>query len=70
MLTIYGIPISVHTRKTLVTANFKGLDYKVSQVLMSDKVVTPSGDTNPKGNPTFGAPTEAQSSTTSRMVGI
>ena len=33
MLTIYGIPISVHTRKTLVTANVKRLDYKVEPVV-------------------------------------
>lgn len=33
MLTIYGIPISVHVRKTLVTANLKGIEHKVEPVV-------------------------------------
>jgi hypothetical protein len=28
MLTIHGVPLSVHTRKTLVTAIVKNLDYR------------------------------------------
>jgi glutathione S-transferase len=33
MLTIYGVPISVHVRKTLVTANLKGIEHKVEPVI-------------------------------------
>jgi glutathione S-transferase len=33
MLTIYGIPLSVHTRKAIVTAILKKLDYKVEPVV-------------------------------------
>jgi len=33
MLTIYGIPISVHVRKTLVTANLKGIQHRVEPVV-------------------------------------
>ena len=33
MLTIYGIPISVHTRKAIVTAILKGIEYKVEPVI-------------------------------------
>lgn len=33
MLTIYGIPVSVHVRKTLVTANLKGIEHKVEPVV-------------------------------------
>lgn len=32
MLTIYGVPISVHARKTIVTAILKGIDHKVEPV--------------------------------------
>ena len=33
MLTIYGVPISVHVRKTLVTANLKGIPHQVEPVI-------------------------------------
>jgi glutathione S-transferase len=33
MLTIFGVPISVHVRKTLVTANLKGIEHKVDPVI-------------------------------------
>lgn len=33
MLTIYGVPISVHVRKALVTANLKGIEHKVDPVI-------------------------------------
>jgi glutathione S-transferase len=33
MLTIYGVPISVHVRKTLVTANLKGIEHTVEPVI-------------------------------------
>jgi glutathione S-transferase len=33
MLTIYGVPISVHVRKTLVTANLKGIEHKIDPVI-------------------------------------
>lgn len=33
MLTIYGVPISVHVRKTIVTANLKGIEYRVDPVI-------------------------------------
>jgi len=33
MLTIYGVPLSVHTRKTLVTVLLKGLDHKFAVVI-------------------------------------
>ena len=36
MLTIYGVPFSVHTRKITLTAAFKGLDYKLEQVFPFD----------------------------------
>lgn len=40
MLTIYGVPISVHTRKVIVTAILKGLDYQNEPVIPFDP---PSG---------------------------
>src|SRR5262245_15642732 len=33
MLTIYGVPISVHVRKAIVTANLKGIEHKVDPVI-------------------------------------
>ncbi len=36
MLTISGVPISVHTRKTLVTAALKEIDHKVEPVIPFD----------------------------------
>ena len=33
MITIYGVPISVHVRKAIVTASVKGLDHKVEPVI-------------------------------------
>jgi|SRR5687767_12167453 glutathione S-transferase len=33
MLTIHGVPLSVHTRKTIVTAILKGIDYKFEVVI-------------------------------------
>lgn len=36
MLTIYGVPISVHVRKTLVTAHLKGIAHKVEPVIPFD----------------------------------
>jgi glutathione S-transferase len=33
MITIYGIPISVHVRKALLTANLKGIEHKVEPVI-------------------------------------
>jgi len=33
MLTIYGIPISVHVRKALITANLKGIPHRVEPVI-------------------------------------
>src|SRR5579871_398848 len=33
MLTIYGVPISVHVRKALVTANLKGIAHRVEPVI-------------------------------------
>jgi glutathione S-transferase len=33
MLTIHGVPVSVHTRKVLVAANEKGLEYKNEPVI-------------------------------------
>jgi glutathione S-transferase len=33
MLTIYGVPISVHVRKTLVTANLKGIEHTIDPVI-------------------------------------
>lgn len=33
MITIYGVPISVHVRKTLVTAKLKGIEHKVDPVI-------------------------------------
>jgi len=33
MLKIYGVPISVHTRKAIVVANLKGLPYELVQVV-------------------------------------
>lgn len=32
MLTIYGVPFSVHTRKIILTAAFKALEYRLEQV--------------------------------------
>lgn len=36
MLTIYGVPVSVHTRKVLVTARLKGLAFENEPVLPFD----------------------------------
>jgi glutathione S-transferase len=33
MLTIHGVPLSVHTRKTIVTAILKKTDYKFEVVI-------------------------------------
>jgi len=33
MLTIYGVPLSVHTRKTIVTAMHKNIEYKFEVVI-------------------------------------
>ncbi|MBX3500161.1 MAG: glutathione S-transferase family protein [Alphaproteobacteria bacterium] len=33
MLTIYGVPVSVHTRKVIVTALLKGLQFRVEPVV-------------------------------------
>ena len=33
MITIYGVPLSVHTRKTLMTARLKQIDYKLEVVI-------------------------------------
>jgi len=33
MITIYGVPISVHVRKAVVTAIAKGIDYEIEPVL-------------------------------------
>ncbi len=33
MITIHGVPVSVHTRKVIVAANLKGLNYKVEPVV-------------------------------------
>ena len=33
MLTIYGVPLSVHTRKAIVTTILKGLDYRFEVVI-------------------------------------
>ena len=33
MIKIYGVPISVHVRKTLVTANLKGIEHTVEPVI-------------------------------------
>jgi glutathione S-transferase len=33
MLTIYGVPISVHVRKALITANLKGIPHRVEPVI-------------------------------------
>ena len=33
MLTIYGIPISVHVRKTILTALMKGVAFKIEPVI-------------------------------------
>ena len=33
MLTIYGVPLSVHTRKPIIAAIHKGIDYKLEPVL-------------------------------------
>ena len=33
MITIHGVPISVHTRKAIVTAIIKGVDYKLEPVI-------------------------------------
>lgn len=33
MLTIHGVPLSVHTRKAIVTAILKGLDYRCEAVI-------------------------------------
>jgi glutathione S-transferase len=36
MITIHGVPISVHTRKAIVTAHLKGIDHKVDPVIPFD----------------------------------
>jgi len=36
MLTIYGVPISVHTRKVIVSARHKGIDYASEPVIPFD----------------------------------
>lgn len=33
MLTIYGVPVSVHTRKVIVTALLKGLQFRIEPVI-------------------------------------
>ena len=33
MLTIYGVPLSVHTRKALITAMHKSIEYKLEVVI-------------------------------------
>ena len=33
MLTIYGVPLSVHTRKALITAIHKNIDYQLDVVI-------------------------------------
>ena len=33
MLTIYGVPLSVHTRKTVITAIHKNIEYKFEVVI-------------------------------------
>ena len=33
MLTIYGVPLSVHTRKVIVAANVKSIEYKLEPVI-------------------------------------
>jgi glutathione S-transferase len=43
MLTIHGVPLSVHTRKAIVTAILKGIDYRF-------EVVIPVIPTNPPPN--------------------
>jgi glutathione S-transferase len=43
MLTIHGVPLSVHTRKAIVTAMLKGIDYKL-------EVVVPVIPTSPPAN--------------------
>jgi glutathione S-transferase len=36
MLTIYGVPLSVHTRKVILAARLKGLDYQIEPVVPYD----------------------------------
>jgi glutathione S-transferase len=36
MITIHGVPISVHTRKAIVTALLKGIDHRVEPVIPFD----------------------------------
>lgn len=36
MLTIHGVPLSVHTRKVIVTAILKGIDHRVEPVIPFD----------------------------------
>lgn len=36
MITIHGVPVSVHTRKAIVTAIIKGVDYKLEPVIPFD----------------------------------
>jgi glutathione S-transferase len=48
MLTIYGVPFSVHTRKALLAARIKCLDYKLEQVIPFDpppgwREISPTG---------------------------
>lgn len=51
MLTIHGVPLSVHTRKTIVTAILKGIDYRF-------EVVIPVIPDNPPPNWSTLSPTE------------
>jgi glutathione S-transferase len=41
MLTIHGVPLSVHTRKAIVTAILKGIDYKLEVVVPVIATSTP-----------------------------
>jgi glutathione S-transferase len=36
MITIYGVPVSVHTRKAIVTSIVKGIDYRLDPVIPFD----------------------------------
>lgn len=51
MLTIYGVPLSVHTRKVIVTAIMKKLDYKFEVVVpvMPDKLPSTWNTLSPTG---------------------
>ena len=46
MITIHGVPLSVHTRKAIVTAILKKIDYRfevVIPVIPEDRIVDPTG---------------------------